>query len=236
MADKKKRVAILMGGPSSEHEVSLKSGREVLINLDRGKYEPIPVIISREGSWDIAIEELKKEADVAFIAMHGEYGEDGQIQSELVAVGIPYTGSDNQVSALCFNKHLSLGLIRGHGFDIPYTIHISRRHWRENPELFLRQADLMERPWVVKPNKAGSSVGIFMVDNRKELKETISALLEKFREVLIQPRIFGKEVTCGVLDSGINHSGYALIPTEIIPKKATSSITIQNMSLKEPRR
>src|SRR3989344_1750326 len=93
------RIAVLMGGPSSEHEVSLKTGEMVLKNLDKKRYCGFPVKINKDGSWPISIEKLKKKADVAFIAMHGEYGEDGQVQSLLETFKIPYTGSDPVASA-----------------------------------------------------------------------------------------------------------------------------------------
>lgn len=86
------KVAILMGGPSSEHEISLKTGEMIAKNLDKKKFEILPIKIKKDGAWPITIENLKKKADIVFIALHGEYGEDGQVQSLLETFKIPYTG------------------------------------------------------------------------------------------------------------------------------------------------
>ena len=93
-----------MGGPFSEHDVSLESGNNVLESLDQEKYETIPLFISRDGKWDMPPENLRIFADLAFIAMHGKYGEDGTVQDILEQEGIPYTGSGVLPSALGMNK------------------------------------------------------------------------------------------------------------------------------------
>src|SRR3989344_4484284 len=102
-------VGVLRGGPSSEYEVSLKTGASVLEALDREKYEPRDIFISRSGEWHahgVAMEPEKalKGIDVAFVAMHGEFGEDGRLQRQLDALGVPYTGSDAFASSLAFYK------------------------------------------------------------------------------------------------------------------------------------
>ncbi len=128
---KKMRVAVLMGGPSSEHEVSLRSGRKVLENLDAEVYESFPIVIGKQGEWPFPLKELKEKCDVAFIAMHGTYGEDGGIQSVLEEIKIPYTGSGSLTSALAMNKFLSTQLFKRHGFSVPLSFHISKTDWEK---------------------------------------------------------------------------------------------------------
>src|SRR3989344_3597445 len=118
----KTRVAVLMGGPSSEHEVSLKTGAMVLKNLAPQKFTAFPVKIEKDGAWPITIEELKEKTDMAFIALHGTYGEDGQIQSLLETFGIPYTGSGPEASALAMNKAKTASLLRKNGLLVPESL------------------------------------------------------------------------------------------------------------------
>src|SRR3990167_3087724 len=98
--DGKLKVAVLMGGPSFEHEVSLSTGRMILDSLDSERYAATPVLINKEGEWSISLNELQRHGtDVVFIALHGEYGEDGTVQSILKSAHVPYTGSDVLSSA-----------------------------------------------------------------------------------------------------------------------------------------
>src|SRR3989344_9415610 len=99
MSPRKIRVALLVGGPSVEHEVSLASGRVVYAHLDKNKYEVTPVVVSKQGEWPVLKEDLPKLFDIVFIAMHGEYGEDGTVQELLRDLGIPHTGSDTMASS-----------------------------------------------------------------------------------------------------------------------------------------
>lgn len=219
MADKIK-VAVLMGGPSAEHDISLKTGRNVLVNLDDKKYEGKPVVVSREGGWEIPPPKLKHLADVVFIAMHGDYGEDGTVQAELEFLGIPYTGSDSFSSAFGMNKFLSLQFLRDAGFDVPYTMLVHKINWLDDPYDTLAKINLyIERPWVIKPNRGGSSLDVVITDDINDLQKTMFHLFKKYPDLIIQPFVRGKEVTCGVLDWGLPGSAYALPPTEIVPRK-----------------
>lgn len=215
---KKIKVAVIMGGPSEEYEVSLKSGENVISFMDKNNYEVMPVVISKEGEWDVDPEELKKRADVGFIAMHGRYGEDGTIQSELENLGIPYTGSDHHSSAFGMNKFLSLRAVEHAGFNVPPTVHIGKIEWLHNAQNILRYIEhYFEKPWVLKPNRSGSSVDTIFIDDKKELEDSTEDLLARYPDLIVQPYIKGREVTCGVLDSGFRDTAYALMPTEIVP-------------------
>ncbi|OGY63994.1 MAG: hypothetical protein A3I89_00090 [Candidatus Harrisonbacteria bacterium RIFCSPLOWO2_02_FULL_41_11] len=207
------RAAILMGGHSSEHEISLKTGGMVLKNLDRRKFDALPVKIGKDGSWPITLEELKEKCDVAFIAMHGEYGEDGQIQSLLETFGIPYTGSGPIASALAMDKQKTAVLLANNGLlvpesltAIPNDIHLE----------FAVAENFKNFPIVIKPANLGSSVGISIVKEKARFQPALQKAFQYSESVLIQRYIKGREITCGTLE--INGASIPLMPTEIIPR------------------
>jgi D-alanine-D-alanine ligase len=193
-----KRVAVLMGGPSAEHAVSLKSGRMVLTHLDKTKYAAEGFVISRKGRWPISLGQLKRRFDIVFVAMHGEYGEDGTVQRILEKYDIPFTGSGSAPSRLGMDKGAANKIFAEAGLAVPGAG--------------------KKFPMVVKPVDRGSSVGVIIAKNQDELDRGVWKALRYSPNILIQEFIFGREFTCGVLE----HSGKltALPPTEIIPKTA----------------
>jgi D-alanine-D-alanine ligase len=217
--NQKIKVAILAGGPSEEHEVSLKSGNQVLENIDPKKYEASLVKIDKNINWAMDSKEIKNNFDIVFIALHGKYGEDGTVQSELEAEGILYTGSDAQVSALCMNKHISLKILQDAGLIIPQTLYLDHNDWKKNSDIVLQKAKLfVEPPYVIKPNRSGSSLDMIISGDSDDIEPTLRVLFQKHRDLIIQPFIDGREVTCGVLDHGVSRSAYSLPVTEIKPK------------------
>ena len=217
-AGQKLKIAVLMGGPSGEHEVSLNSGRNVLKNLDPQKYHAEDIVIDKKGEWPFKPEFLRGKTDLAFIAMHGSYGEDGTIQDLLDTIGVPYTGSRALTSALAMNKFLSLEHFRRVGLTVPQTILVSKKDWLRDAERVARSVNQhIHYPLVLKPNQLGSSVGVYIIRNPKELPAILENSFQKARDLILQPFIGGREVTCGVLDHGIPRSAYALPPTEIVP-------------------
>lgn len=216
---KKLKVAVLMGGPSHEHDVSLRSGAKVLSGLAPERYEAFPVEISRECKWAVPHNELKVRGDVAFIAMHGTYGEDGTVQSILDDAQIRYTGSSAAVSALAMNKFLSGRLFKRVGLSVPHTFLIPKTVWDGVDKLkVLRSAfQYVSSPCVVKPNNQGSSVGVRIIRNAEEFKGALDYAFTFSREALVQQFIHGREITCGVLDYGWPRSAFPLPPTEIVP-------------------
>ncbi len=207
---RKMRVALFVGGPSHEHDISLISGRAVLEHLDEDKYEVIPVVISKSGKWPFPEDELNKMTDIVFIAMHGEYGEDGTLQGKLRDMDVPYTGSDVVASALAMNKILSSRLLSAHGINIPkfQVLH------RNDGDKFNLE---IQFPLVVKPADRGSSVGIDVVRTVSGLEDALQGAFVSGYDVIIQEYISGVEVTCAVLDDGAGDV-VPLPPTEIIPK------------------
>lgn len=192
----KLRVAILMGGPSAEHEVSWKSGQMVLEYIDKARYDATPIVIGKDGRWPMPVAELKKKFDVAFIAMHGEYGEDGTIQELLEKQGVKFTGSGSVASRLGMNKLEALKRFAKAGLRVPLP-----------PTKF---------PVVVKPADRGSSVGVSIAKTPLELVVATKLALTQSPNVMFEQFIKGREFTCGVLE--VNKKAKALPPTEIIPK------------------
>ena len=220
---KKLRVAVLKGGPSPEHDVSLKSAMQVATHLDRDRYDVNQVLVSREGEWAVSPEELKRQGtDIAFIAMHGVYGEDGTVQSILDEAGLPYTGSNATTSALAMNKFLTARLIAHADMQTPLSIFISRDEWERDRDSTLdRVRYYIHYPAVVKPNASGSSVGVYIVHDGHELAQALINVFAISREALVQVFIEGREVTCAVLDRGTPESSFPLLPTEIVPRIST---------------
>lgn len=219
MSNQKTRVAVIMGGPSkSHHDISVKTGEKILENLDHKKYDSFSVLVDKNGEWDIDPDDLKEKTDIAFIAIHGNYGEDGIIQDELEVLDIPYTGSDPQSCGLTMNKFLSLRLLSDFGFRIPHSIDLSKQEWLSSEEQVLNKVmDRVDPPWVIKPNRGSSSVDVYFSEDKESLQNNIFKLLNSHKDILVQEYIEGKEVSCGVLDHGDSSTAYPLIPTEVIP-------------------
>ena len=217
------KVGILMGGTSTEHEVSLATGAHVLKNLDSSKYIPLSIKITKKGQWFLNGKLINqnravKSCDVIFNALHGTFGEDGKVQAILEIHGARYTGSGVGASALAMDKHHSRELFKLAGFNVPKTIRIKKgENYLARLSFFINK--LVKFPLFVKPCSGGSSVGVNMIKNGKELNKIINKTFTFDSNVLVEEYIRGKEVACGVID---NHNGqpvFALPVTEIIPVK-----------------
>jgi D-alanine-D-alanine ligase len=218
---RKTKVAVLRGGPSSEYEVSLKTGAGVLKHLPE-QYEGIDILIDKKGVWHLGglpfdPKHLHKRADLAFIAMHGEYGEDGTVQRLLEQMRVPFTGSGSFASALGMNKHLSKKTFIENGIKTPVHRVISRKDHNENTAKDLWTTFI--QPSVIKPATAGSSVGVTLAHSLKDIKEGLEKAFAISDKVLIEELIKGKEATCGVLEHFRGEPIYSLFPIEIVPKK-----------------
>lgn len=198
-----------MGGPSAEHDVSIASGKMVCENLNKDRYEVIPVHITRGGEWALSFESLMDNADVVFLALHGEYGEDGTVQQFLDGIGLPYTGSSARASALGMNKIASSKLFRANGLDVPDWIEVTR-----NDE-WARLRSPFGYPVVVKPVDRGSSVGVSIVRNEFGMQEALCSVFEISRNAMVQQYVSGREITCAVLED--ERGNIPLPPTEIFP-------------------
>lgn len=210
-------VGVLRGGPSSEYDVSIRSGNAVLSNLSKEKYNINDLFIDKDGIWHkrgipLTPEKILRNIDVAIIALHGEYGEDGTVQKILEKFGVPYTGSDSFSSYVGMNKFLTkekVGVLTPHykTLGVSDTLHL------DTVNLF--RSFLM--PAVIKPISSGSSIGVSIVRNFNEFQEGIKRAFEYSSKVLIEEYIEGREATCGVIDSFRREEPYTLLPVEIIP-------------------
>ena len=216
------KVGILRGGPSSEYEVSLKTGEAVLKTLQQsqGKYEPIDVLIDKSGIWHLggmAVEPHKalRAVDVVFNAMHGEYGEDGTVQKILATYNVPYTGSGVFASATAMHKRLARDIFEISGIKIPSAISVKARE--DVPAKAAEAVRKSALPLIIKPASRGSSVGVSVASS---IYETIEAIHNAFKyddEVLAEKMIDGREATCAILENFRGNTYYALPVVEIIP-------------------
>jgi D-alanine-D-alanine ligase len=222
------RVAVIMGGRSSEHDISLASARSVLESLDPDRYEVRPIEIGRDGQWELVPAREQAEVgkggeklpvplngspqpfegvDVVFPVLHGPFGEDGTVQGFLELAGVAYVGAGVTASALCMDKDLFKAVMRDKGIPVVDSVTVLERHRNrvENPFGF---------PVVVKPARLGSSVGISIAKTPEELRRAIDLAFEHDEKILVEEYCAGIEVECSVLG---NDSPIASIPGEIVP-------------------
>jgi D-alanine-D-alanine ligase len=180
------RVGVLMGGRSAERDVSLRSGEAVLGALRRRGFDAVGIDVDAS-----VVERLGRErVTLAFIALHGRYGEDGTIQGLLEILGIPYTGSGVLASALGMDKLISRTLFAAAGLPVPRYVLVTDPKTVSLPFAF---------PVVVKPNSEGSSVGVSLVPSAAELPAALGDAFQYDQRVLIEAYIAGKEVQIGIL-------------------------------------
>jgi len=186
------KVAVLRGGVGRERQVSLESGRCVAEALERAGVEVVPS--------DIGPQEMqvldRRDIDIFFLALHGEFGEDGQLQQVFEDRGLAYTGSGPAASRLAFDKMASKRLFAGAGVEVPAAVEYSGV--LEPEELEDRLRGLGER-LVVKPIRQGSSVGVHLIDSRREAITAAQRVLAEFGDCMIESLIPGREITVGVL-------------------------------------
>jgi len=209
---------VLRGGPSLEHEVSLKTGETVLRNLP--KYSAKDIFINKAGEWHLDgkpshHDRIFRQIDVVFNALHGEYGEDGKVQQLLEAFGVPYTGSGAMASALGMNKILARQAFKSAGLKIPFGFDlVLKKELAETAKDIFKK---MPPPWVIKYPSGGSSVGVSMARNFDDLEGSLEKVSSFSSKILVEEYIRGREATCGVIDEFRNQKHYALPIVEIIP-------------------
>jgi len=197
---KNRRIAVLMGGPSSEREISLKSGNCVLKALKEAQLNVTAFDVNRE----LPDRLIKEKIDLVFIALHGKPGEDGTIQGMLDILNIPYTGSGVLASALSMNKIASKRLFQIAGIPTPEFRVVSKGKCHINP--------LENFPIVVKPSTEGSTIGISIVKKEDEFKKALETAFCYDDNIICEKYIDGKEITVGILEEKV------LPVIEIIPK------------------
>ena len=210
-----------MGGLSSEHDVSLATGHNVIENLDRSKYEPFGIRLTKDKEWFVKGRKMTEtkalqDCDVVFNALHGTFGEDGRIQALLEYYDKKYTGSGIMASALALDKLRSREIFKLSDLATPKTLKIRKgENYQAILNVFVNKVSGF--PVVVKPCSNGSSVGVFIVKNLNELSKALKAAFRIEKKILVEEFIDGKEITCGVLENGQAIS--ALPVTEIVPKR-----------------
>ncbi|HEX5610054.1 MAG TPA: D-alanine--D-alanine ligase family protein [Solirubrobacterales bacterium] len=207
------RVAVLSGGRSSEHDVSLRSGASVARGLEAAGHEVVAVTITREGGWShdgVAVELTPGGgllgAGAVFPALHGAFGEDGSIQGLLEWLDVPYVGSDVLSSAICMDKLTLKRLLAQRGIPQVDFAAVGEPGWREHCEA-------MGLPLWVKPSRMGSSVGITRVEDIGELAGAVAAALRHDPRVIVEASAAGREVECSVLG---NEELETSLPGEIV--------------------
>ncbi len=202
-----KKIGVLMGGDSPEREVSLRSGMAIYRALERRGYNAIAIDVGR----DICNVLMKEGVEIAFLALHGGYGEDGSIQGLLEVMGIPYTGSGVLASALSMDKEASKKVFLYHRIKVPPFVVFSKE------EIIGRQIyrDLcpFELPWVIKPSKEGSSIGVSIVRDEREITAALDSAFKFGKRIIIERYIKGREIQVGILNNRILGS------IEVRPKK-----------------
>lgn len=217
-------VGILRGGPSREYDVSLKTGAAMLQALSSERYEVRDIFISKDGAWhmfgrDIEPYRALRQIDVALIGLHGEYGEDGEVQKILELHGVPYVGSDSFASYIAMHKMFAKKHARDAGVMTPREVFIEANN-SDIESLVAEAVRSFIQPVVVKPVKWGSSVGISLVSGYSSIIQAVSKLLEEGSlGVIVEEYINGTEATVGVVENLRDEALYTPPPVEIIPPK-----------------
>ena len=184
------KVGVIMGGISSEREISLKSGNSVVENIDKNKYEVIPIVIDKKED----IINKVKGIDFALLALHGQFGEDGTVQAVLQTLGIPYSGCGPLSSAACMDKDMTKSLLQAEGIRTAPWINL-----RSGDEINYEDIKELGYPVVVKPTHGGSSVATFIIKEEKEIENAVKEAFKWDNEVMIEKFIKGDEITCPVM-------------------------------------
>jgi D-alanine-D-alanine ligase len=212
----KKRVAVIYGGRSGEHEVSLRSAKSIIDAMDAEKYKAIHYLISKEGKWSPRplVPEPNGNAgiDVVFPVLHGTFGEDGTLQGLLELADLPYVGAGVLASAASMDKEVMKRLAKERGLPVVDYQVFSSRNLNDIDGICSK----FDFPVFVKPANLGSSVGISKVHNCADLKSALELAASFDRKVIVERGIVGREFECSVLG---NEDPIAAVPCEILPSK-----------------
>jgi len=203
------KIGVLMGGPSSEREISLKSGKAVYEALKQLNVDVVSIDVQSDDIEENTELLKSQKINCAFIALHGRFGEDGQVQGILDNLNIPYTGSGSLASSLAIDKIASRRILEIADVKVPRYKVLAKNSYRQDWKF----NDNFGFPVVVKPATNGSSIGLSIVDEEKSLSKAIDLAFTFDKRIIIEEYIRGREVTVSILDN------CALPVVEIIPKK-----------------
>jgi D-alanine-D-alanine ligase len=243
---RKLKVAVLMGGMSSERAISLSTGKMILESLDKSKYDVIPIDAAMiaggvqknlpgSDTEIAAVAEAERAlakigplqpvsdtvslpdgpVDVAFIALHGRFGEDGTIQGMLELLGIPYTGSGVLASALAMDKIMCKRVLKSAGVPVPESVDLFRHSELSKTDI-ISLTESFGFPLMVKPSRQGSTIGMSKVESAGDLAHAVEEAFKYDSQVLIEQFVTGTEITVGLLG---NSDPVALPIVEIVPAK-----------------
>jgi D-alanine-D-alanine ligase len=213
------RVAVICGGRSGEHEISLRSAESIIAALDPAKYQIQRILITREGHWEPRAISPEQGAnpgiDVVFPVLHGTFGEDGTVQGLLELAGIPYVGAGVLASAVSMDKDVLKRLLAERGIPVVEFETLFRNESRGEHKVD-HVCSRFGFPMFVKPANLGSSVGISKVRTCEELKTAIELAAQFDRKIIVERGILGREFECAVLG---NEDPVAAGPCEILPSR-----------------
>ncbi len=215
MSQKKIRVGIVAGGQSSEHEISCVSAGGILRAIDRSRFEPVLIGITKNGQWvfphegqelsivdgtlpeivegtDVLIEEAMENVDLLFPILHGPYGEDGTFQGLCEMLGMPYVGSGVLASAVAMDKSFAKSIFASHGLNVAQGIVVTSAEGIDVSSLTF--------PVFVKPSSGGSSRGTTKVKKIDDVRAAVVEALRFDSKVLIESGVVGREIECAVLE------------------------------------
>ncbi|MGL5068860.1 MAG: D-alanine--D-alanine ligase [Sarcina sp.] len=186
------KVGVIMGGISSEREISLNSGKAVLEKIDRNKYDVVEIVLNEKE--DIITKVREAKIDFALLALHGQFGEDGTVQSVLKTMDIPYSGCNHLSSALCMDKDMTKRILRfGNVRTADWTMATSVENIDYNA------IEKMGYPVFIKPNSGGSSVATNFIKKKEDVEGAVLEALKYDTEVMIEEYIKGDEITCPIM-------------------------------------
>lgn len=188
------KIGVIMGGISSERDISLNTGKEIMANLDKEMYEVVPIVIDKKED----IFSKAKDIDFALLALHGKFGEDGTVQAVLQTMDIPYSGCSPLSSAVCMDKDMTKKVLKASGINTAKWVMVNK-----GEEINYEAIESIGYPLVVKPNSGGSSVATGIVYNKEELANLINEALKYDDEVMVEQYIKGEEITCCILDGKV---------------------------------
>ena len=191
------KIGVLMGGPSSERDISLKSGKAVLGSLQKQNLDAVGIDI-RSADHRQTAELIKSfNIDCAFVALHGRFGEDGQIQSVLEGLKLRYTGSGVKASGVAMDKIRAKNVFRENNLPVPEQIIIEKKSFDRSGPVKAG----FGLPWVIKPATQGSSIGLSIADRQEQVPKAIELALGFDDRVLVEEYIKGRELTVGILEN-----------------------------------
>jgi D-alanine-D-alanine ligase len=239
MTAHKRKVALVFGGRSAEHEISLLSAASIYDNLDSNKFEAISIYINKKGDWKVvespllapevlnsgsfssflpwntSTSSLTIEADIYFPVLHGPYGEDGTLQGLLEMADVPFAGASVLDSAMGMDKAITKIILEAKNLPLVNYLVILEKEWRDKKESILSEIkEKLPLPLFMKPACLGSSVGISKVKESSDIPSAVDEAFQYDQKIIVEEGILGRELECSVLG---NEEPEASLPGEVIP-------------------